>query len=101
MDLLPFSAGEMTWARATAAEVMGSEVPDSGVPGRALHDMPNRAVSTDSAKDGAGRNPGSLHPNIYGPFDPTRHRNGSDVFALAYPIGHAPVLLPDLKIFRM
>src|ERR1017187_10004289 len=101
----------MTQARTTAAEVMGSEVRDSGVPGRSLHHMPNGlgrdvvppnpAVSADSAEDEAGRNPGGLCPGIHRLFDPTRHRNRSDVLALADQISHDPVLLPDLKIFSM
>src|ERR1035441_2704907 len=78
----------MTQARATAAEVMRSEVRNSGVPGRSLHHMPNglgrdvvppdRAVSADSAKDEAGRNSGGVRPGIHRLFDPTRHRNRSD-----------------------
>src|ERR1039457_1569360 len=101
----------MTQARATAAEVMGSEVRNSGLPGRSLHHMPNglgrdvvppdHAVSADSAKNEAGRNRGSLRPDIHRLFDPTRHRNRSDVFALADQIGHDPVLLPHLQIFSM
>jgi len=59
------------------------------------------AVSADSAEDEAGRNPGGLRPGVHRLFDPTRHRNRSDVFALADQIGHDPVLLPDLKIFSM
>src|ERR1019366_4966219 len=61
----------------------------------------DRPVSAYSAKDEAGRNPGSLRPCIHRLFDPTRHRNRSDMFALADQIGHDPVLLPDLKIFSM
>src|SRR5580693_6495419 len=36
LDLLQFASGQMAQARATAAEVMGSEICDSGPPGSPL-----------------------------------------------------------------
>jgi hypothetical protein len=59
---------------------------------------PNRAGSADSPKDESGRYPAGLHPVIYRPFDPARHRYRSDVLALPDQIGHNPVLFPDLEV---
>jgi hypothetical protein len=88
LDLLQFSSGEMTEAGTTAAEVMGSEVRDSDLPGRTFHHVPygfgcdvvppELAVSAHSAKDEAGRYPRNLCPVIYGAFHPLRHLNRSD-----------------------
>src|ERR1700691_2410749 len=107
LDLLQFASGQMAQARATAAEVMGSEICDSGPPGSPLHNMPNgfrcdvlppdRASSANSAEDKTGRHPGSLCPAIDRAFHPVRHRNRSHVLTLPDQVGHNPVLLTDLK----
>jgi hypothetical protein len=92
LDLLQFSPGEMTQARATPAKIMGSELRSSSAPGRSLHNVPNgfgrdvvapeRAGSADSAKNEAGRYPRRLRPFVHRPFDPARHGNRSDVLSL-------------------
>jgi len=68
-----------------AAEVMGSEICDSGPPGSPLHNVPNgfrcdvlppdRASSANSAEDKIGRDSGSPGPAIDRAFHPVRHWN--------------------------
>ena len=108
LDLLQLSAGEMTQAGATAAEVVRSQVCDVGAPGRALNNMPyrfrrdmfapDRPGSADRPKDEPGRYSGSVHPVIHRAFHPVWHWNRSDVLAFANQVGYNPVVLPDLQV---
>jgi hypothetical protein len=105
LDLLQFASGQ---ARATAAEVMGSEICDSGPPGSPLHNVPNgfrcdvlppdRASSASSAEDKIGRDSGSPGPAIDCAFHPVRHWNRSNVLPLPDQVGDNPVFLTDLKV---
>jgi hypothetical protein len=105
LDLLQFSSGEVTQPRAAPAEVVRRQVRNSCAPGCALHHVPygfggdvvapDGSASADSAKDEAGRYPRDLHPVIHRAFDPPRHWNRSDVFAISDQVGHNPVFLPD------
>src|ERR1700689_2748082 len=108
LDLLQFASGQMAQARATAAEVMGSEICDSGPPGGPLHHVPNgfrcdvlppdRASSANSAEDKIGRDSGSPGPAIDRAFHPVRHGNRSNVLPLPDQVGDNPVFLTDLKV---
>ena len=108
LNLLQFPAGEVTQPRATATEVVRSELRNSSAASRSLHHMPygfrcnvlspDCAGSADRAKDEAGVYPRGLHPVIHRMFYPSRHRYGSDVLALSNEIRYDPMLLPDLDI---
>ena len=93
LDLLQFPSRQMAESRTCTAEIVRSEVLDSGLASRSFDDVPNcfrrdafsphRPESVHSAKDWTLVGTGCTSPIIHGPLRPRRHRNGANMFSFA------------------
>jgi hypothetical protein len=100
----------VTESRTRATEIVRRQFLDAGVGRGAPDDVPEHlrrlAIAPDSprlvdrAKDAPVRQTRRLRPGVYGGLHPRRHRDRSDVSALADEIGDDPVLLPLLDGFQ-
>jgi hypothetical protein len=100
----------MTELRAGSSEIVWGEMvqlhplsaPSDDVPDDILGNSlsPRRPMSAYGSKDSARGHLRRFSPSIDRLFDPSRHRNGADMTALANKIHDGPMSLPDLQILN-
>ena len=110
LNLLKFSARQMAYACAGAAQVMGSKVLYiSALRGRFHHvpdrlgrdaTAPNLTQPTHSPEYHATTDAGRCSPLVDCALRSRWHRNGTDVLSFSNQVSDYPVLLAYLEIFR-
>jgi hypothetical protein len=93
LDLIQFSSGNMAESCARTAQIVWSEVLNSGLASRGFDDMPDcfrrdsfspyLSESAYSAKDWTLVGTGCASPIIHGSLRPRGHRNGANMFPFA------------------